>query len=92
MIGVLSMISRYMFRRCQFLEESPYLKFNVGSGILKPGQREATDTSKLRSVLFETMLDEVSDFCQQYDQRKSHYHQVSHVYLSSKLMCFPVGL
>ena len=69
-----------MFRRCQFLEESPYLQFNVGFGILKPGQQQATDTSKLRSVLFETMLDEVSDFCQHYDQskghRKSHYHQV----------------
>ena len=73
-----------MYRRCHFLEECPYLKFNEGVGVLKMNARgkptgEYTNTCKLRSVLLETMMDEVSDFCKhsvKTHQYGSPYNQV----------------
>ena len=73
-----------MYRRCEFLEDSPYLKYNMGVGEPKKNERgepteEYTDTRQLRSVLLQTMMDEVSDFCKQSvrEQDKSvPYHQV----------------
>ena len=75
-----------MYRRCQFLEDCPYLKFNEGVGEPKKNERgeptgEYTNTRQLRSVLLKTMMDEVSDFCKQSvrEQEKSvPYHQVWH--------------
>lgn len=73
-----------MYRRCKFLEESPYLMFNEGSGIPikddESGRLRQTDTHKLRSVLLDTMLGEVSQFCEYHDRKdlqKQQYHQVS---------------
>ena len=83
-----------MYRRCHFLEECPYLKYNQGRAFGDPVMDEKTgkmvykredykDTSKLRSVLFSTMRREVAYFSKQYvggtQERGSHYHQVIHV-------------
>lgn len=70
-----------MYRRCHFLEESPFLRFNQGRGVNKPGLSMQTDTHNLRSVLLDTMLDEVSHFCEYHerkDEKKTNYHQVSY--------------
>ena len=80
---------RYMHRRCQFLEECPYLKYNQGyaPGVpvkdIKSGkmfQKYYKDTSKLRSVLFSTMRREVAYFSDQTiggtHERGRQYHQV----------------
>lgn len=60
-----------MYRRCEFLEESPYLRLNEGVG----------NTKNLRSTIFEVMMEEVSDFCEQAVREKlksnSAYHQVT---------------
>ena len=66
--------NRYMKRRCDFLDNAAAYNFNSGRGepmrddegkVLKDnkGRVKYTDTSKLGSTLMETMLSEVSDFC-----------------------------
>ena len=81
-----------MHRRCHFLEECPYLKYNQGyapgiavkdekTGKAVPRKREHyKDTSKLRSVLFSTMRREVAYFSDQCigdtHERGRQYHQV----------------
>ena len=83
---------RYMHRRCQFLEESPYLKYNQGVAPGDPDMDEKTgkaflqkreqyrDSSKLRSVLFSTMRREVAYFSEQCiggtHEKTRKYHQV----------------
>ena len=73
-----------MYRRCHFLEKCPYLRYNAGVG--EPIMNESgkptgkyTDTRKLRSVLLQTMMDEVSDFCKQsvrMHRKDNPYNQV----------------
>ena len=87
LVHLYAYVYRYMYRRCHFLEECPYLKYNQGRA---PGDavRDKTgkmvhknykDTSKLRSVLFHTMRREVAHFSEQcvgtHEQTRK-YHQV----------------
>ena len=81
-----------MHRRCQFLEECPYLKYNQGYAPGDPAKNNKTgkavmqkreqykDTTKLRSVLFNTMRREVAYFSDQSiggtHERGIQYHQV----------------
>ena len=68
-----------MHRRCHFLEECPYLKYNQGYAPGDPGE-QYRDTSRLRSVLFSTMRREVAYFSGQSiggtHERGRQYHQV----------------
>ena len=55
-----------MKRRCAFLDNLPAFNFNSGYGeyiINEYGKRVTTDTRQLGSTLMNTMLNEVSDFC-----------------------------
>ena len=57
---------RYMKRRCAFLDNLPAFNYNSGYGEYQRNERGVmmpTDTRKLGSTLMETMLKEVSDFC-----------------------------
>ena len=57
---------RYMHNRCQFLDCFPGFNYNTGAGEYKKnsqGELVATNTRELGSSLMETMLKEVSDFC-----------------------------
>ena len=80
-----------MYRRCHFLEECPYLKYNQGfapgvpikdrsTGNMFQGEESYKDTSRLRSVLFNTMRKEVAYFSEQciggMHEKGSQYHQV----------------
>ena len=61
------------------MEDCPYLKYNEGVGEPTKDERGGTDTSQLRSVLLQTMMNEVSEFCKQFSkerQRNEHCHQV----------------
>ena len=53
---------RYMKRRCTFLDNLSAFNYNVGYGEYI-GERQRTDTRHLGSTLMETMLKEVTDFC-----------------------------
>ncbi len=55
-------LCRYMKRRCKFLDNLPAFNYNTGCGEYVKGRR-ITDTRHLGSTLMETMLKEVSDFC-----------------------------
>ena len=56
-----------MKRRCEFLDNCPAFNFNPGSSEYlkseKKGKKKMNDTSQLGSTLMETMISEVSDFC-----------------------------
>ena len=56
-----------MLRRCAFLENFPAFCYNSGKGDCyfdETLQKEVTtDTHKLGSTLMQTMLEEVSNFC-----------------------------
>lgn len=54
-----------MKRRCLFLDNLPAFNYNTGVGeyTVVKGVRQITDTLELGSTLMETMLKEVSDFC-----------------------------
>lgn len=58
---------RYMKRRCSFLDSCPAFNYNGGSTEYVPSgdkkKRVKNDTTQLGSTLMETMLREVSDFC-----------------------------
>lgn len=59
-------VFRYMERRCKFLDNFPGYNYNNGFGeyiINKHGQKRRTDTTCLGSTLMNTMLKEVSEFC-----------------------------
>ena len=53
---------RYMKRRCTFLDNLPAFNYNTGYGEYI-GERQKTDTRHLGSTLMQTMLKEVTDFC-----------------------------
>ena len=58
--------SRYMSNRCHFLDHFPAFNYNSGVGEYKrnsKGEQVLTNTRELGSSLMETMLKEVSDFC-----------------------------
>ena len=54
-----------MERRCRFLDNMPAFNYNTGAGeyIQTGAKHYRTDTTELGSTLMETMLKEVSDFC-----------------------------
>ena len=58
---------RYMKRRCSFLDKCPAFNYNPGSTEYVASsdgkKRKPNDTTQLGSTLMETMLREVSDFC-----------------------------
>ena len=56
---------RYMKRRCEFLDNCPGFNYNTGSGeyIVVDGNKQRTDTRHLGSTLMQTMLKEVTNFC-----------------------------
>lgn len=68
-----------MKRRCDFLDCLPSYNYNQGGGEYLPGSEEPTSTRQLGSTLMDTMLSEVSDFCDpdikknwSHKARKSH--------------------
>ena len=66
MMCPLFLTCRYMKRRCQFLDTCPAFNYNCGSTEYvktDQGQNKKNDTSQLGSTLMDTMLKEVSDFC-----------------------------
>lgn len=54
-----------MKRRCAFLDNCPAFNYNGGATeyVGEGGQKRKNDTSQLGSTLMDTMLKEVSDFC-----------------------------
>ena len=52
-----------MWRRCEFLENFPGFIYNTGHGEYIKETNTITDTRYLGSTLMETMLNEVSVFC-----------------------------
>lgn len=74
---------RYMERRCKILEACPSLQFNEGRGeviIDDDGKRTVTKIEHLRSLLFQTMLREVSNFCDMKDGQGIVHQQVMDLY------------
>ncbi len=73
-----------MKRRCDFLDNCPAFNFNPGSSEYlksegKKGKKKMNDTSHLGSTLMETMLSEVSDFCDPFIRENwamKPHHQV----------------
>lgn len=71
-----------MKRRCAFLDNCPAFNYNVGSTeyvVTEGGQRKKNDTTQLGSTLMDTMLKEVSDFCDSIireDWSLKPHHQV----------------
>ena len=61
------LLTRYMKRRCEFLDNLPAFNYNTGAGefILDKHYQQLgmTDTRQLGSTLMRAMLKEVSDFC-----------------------------
>lgn len=49
--------------RCQFLDRCPAFNYNQGVGEIDNCKGIRTDTTALGSSLMDTMLNEVSDFC-----------------------------
>ena len=55
-----------MKRRCDFLEDNPAFNYNTGAGELltdELGKKYKTDTRQLGSTIMQTMIEEVSNFC-----------------------------
>lgn len=55
-----------MKRRCEFLDICPAFNYNSGSTEYiqtEQGERKKNNTTQLGSTLMDTMLKEVSDFC-----------------------------
>ncbi len=75
-----------MKRRCQFLDNCPAFNYNGGSTeylIGNDGKKHRNDTTQLGSTLMETMLREVSDFCDPIIRENwalKPHHQVSPEY------------
>lgn len=70
-----------MKRRCAFLDECPAFNYNGGSSeyVVSEGKKRRNDTSQLGSTLMETMLHEVSDFCDPFIRESwslKPHHQV----------------
>ena len=70
-----------MKRRCAFLDNCPAFNYNSGSTeyIEEGGVRKKNDTKELGSTLMDTMLKEVSDFCDpiiREDWSLKPHHQV----------------
>ena len=71
---------RYMKRRCEFLDNLPQFNYNPGVG--HEIGKEKTNTKRLGSTLLETMLKEVSDFCDpdiKENRSLKPHQQVSHI-------------
>ena len=82
-----------MKRRCSFLDKCPAFNFNGGSTeyiTSSDGKKRKNDTTQLGSTLMETMLREVSDFCDPIIRENwslKPHHQVGVViFLNSILM------
>ena len=65
-----------MKRRCTFLDNLPAFNYNTGSGehIVVDGERQRTDTRHLGSTLMQTMLKEVTGFCDPSIRESSQAH------------------
>ena len=69
-----------MEERCKILEECPYLMYNYGVHY-DSETSERFDTSKMRSILFSIMLEEVHNFFEgsvsskQYEQVRTTGHK-----------------
>ena len=78
-----------MKRRCAFLDNLPAFNFNTGVGepiVGDNGHISRTDTRHLGSTLMETMLDEVSHFCDpsiRKNWRERPHHQVNNTLIST---------
>ena len=68
--------SRYMKRRCWFLDNLPAYNFNSGGGTGE-GKGEVTDTTHLGSTLMATMIREAEQFCHPCIEEGRDYHQVT---------------
>ena len=80
-------LHRYMKRRCVFLDNLPAFNYNTGCGEYKGKTRQSvTDTRHLGSTLMETMLKEVSDFCD--PAIKEGWSQRPHQQVSISLFVF----
>ena len=71
-----------MKRRCTFLDNLPAFNYNAGYGEYTgpKGQRQTTDTRYLGSTLMQTMLKEVTDFCD--PSTKESWSQKAHQQVS----------
>jgi len=71
-----------MKRRCAFLDNCPAFNYNPGSTeymVGAKGEKKKNDTTQLGSTLMDTMLREVSDFCDpliREDWALKPHHQV----------------
>ena len=73
-------IIRYMERRCKFMEEeSPLFRFNAGTKhpILDQNGKKTGEwsTQKMRSIVFEIMIEEVKNFCKSSISWSSETHR-----------------
>ena len=69
-----------MKRRCAFLDICPAFVMNSGASEYNAVSKTYNDTKELGSTLMETMLKEVSDFCDpiiREDWSLKPHHQVS---------------
>jgi len=72
-----------MERRCRFLDNMPAFNYNTGAGvyIYTGGKLHRSDTKQLGSTLMETMLKEVTNFCDPENMKswtqKGHQQVVS---------------
>lgn len=68
--------SRYMKRRCWFLDNLPAYNFNTGASTGE-GRGQVTDTKCLGSTLMATMIREAEQFCHPCIEKGRDYHQVA---------------
>ena len=69
-----------MERRCRFMEEkSPFFRFNAGTRhpILDQNGKKTGEwsTRKMRSIVFEIMIEEVKNFCKSSISWSSETHR-----------------
>ena len=78
-----------MKRRCEFLDKLSAFNYNNGGGEYitdRQGERILTNTRKLGSTLMNTMLKEVSDFCDpaiKANWSMKPHQQVNNLYVAS---------
>ena len=76
---IIIILIRYMERRCKFMEESPFFRFNAGTShpiVDKTGKKIGEwTTKKMRSTVFEIMIEEVTNFCRSSVSWSSETHK-----------------
>lgn len=73
--------SRYMKRRCWFLDNFPAYNYNTGAGVME-GTGVVTNTKHLGSMLMEAMISEAEQFCHPSIWESGDYCQVKRRWFS----------